>query len=90
MFPTLSFADTAEAALVGADAVLVLTEWPEFVAADPRALGELVHQRIVIDGRNCLDAAAWRGAGWTLSSLGRPDAAKAESWSTGVLVRSAA
>jgi UDPglucose 6-dehydrogenase len=90
MFPTLSFADSAETALAGADAVLVLTEWPEFVAADPRVLGEIVHQRIVIDGRNCLDAAAWRSAGWTLSCLGRPDSAGAETWSTGMLVGSAA
>jgi UDPglucose 6-dehydrogenase len=87
MFPTLSFVDSAEEALAGADAVLVLTEWPEFVAADPHVLGKMVHQRIVIDGRNCLDAAAWRAAGWTLSSLGRPDAsAPAPVWASELLV----
>ncbi len=75
MFPTLTFVQSAEEALVGADAVLVLTEWPEFVGADPVAMGEIVHRKVVIDGRNCLDATAWRSAGWQLSSLGRTDAA---------------
>jgi UDPglucose 6-dehydrogenase len=87
MFPTLSFADSVEEAATGADALLVLTEWPEFISADPRELGSLVSRRIVIDGRNCLDAAAWRGAGWSLSSLGgvsasaEPDAV----WGVGIM-----
>ena len=28
--------------------------------------------RIIVDGRNCLDAAAWRAAGWTYYGMGRP------------------
>jgi UDPglucose 6-dehydrogenase len=70
-FPTLSFTDTMDAAVAGADVVLVLTEWPEFVDASPTALAELAHGRVVIDARNCLDASAWRAAGWTLHALGR-------------------
>ncbi len=73
MFPTLAYADSAEEAIGGADAVLVLTEWPEFVAADPEALARLVASPTVIDARNCLDAGAWRRAGWTVRSLGRPE-----------------
>jgi UDPglucose 6-dehydrogenase len=70
-FPTLTFVDSLGAALQGADLVLVLTEWPEFVSADPHALGGLVNRRIVIDARNCLDPETWRAAGWKLQGLGR-------------------
>jgi UDPglucose 6-dehydrogenase len=71
MFPTLAFADSADAAAEGADVLLVLTEWPQFIAADPAALAKKVRRRIVIDARNCLDADAWRAAGWTVHGLGR-------------------
>lgn len=71
MFPTLSFAGSAKEAIVGADAVLVLTEWQEFIDADPEEFGSLVRRRVLIDGRNCLDAPAWRAAGWTVEGLGR-------------------
>jgi UDPglucose 6-dehydrogenase len=70
-FPTLSFAASTSDAVRGADVVLVLTEWPEFVNASPVALAELARGRAVIDARNCLDADAWRAAGWTLHALGR-------------------
>jgi UDPglucose 6-dehydrogenase len=71
IFPTLGYADSAEDAVTGADAVLVLTEWPEFVGADPEALGRLVRTRTVIDGRNCLDGDRWAEAGWSIRSIGR-------------------
>lgn len=71
MFPTLSFADSIEDAVTQADAVLVLTEWPAFVAADPSAIAALVNSPVIIDARNCLDADAWRAAGWTFRALGR-------------------
>jgi UDPglucose 6-dehydrogenase len=70
-FPTLSFADTVEEAIAHADAVLVLTEWPAFVSADPVALAALVDSPVVIDARNCLDADSWRAAGWVFRALGR-------------------
>jgi UDPglucose 6-dehydrogenase len=57
--------------VAGAELVLVLTEWQEYRDLDPRAVGEAVAQRRVLDGRNCLDAAAWREAGWTYRALGR-------------------
>jgi hypothetical protein len=42
----------------------VLTGWPEFGAADPEVLGKSVAHRRVVDGRNVLDPARWRAAGW--------------------------
>ena len=55
-----------------ADAVLVLTEWRQFVDLDPDDLAERVRARVIVDGRNCLDAARWRQAGWKMFRLGGP------------------
>ncbi len=72
MFPTLDYADSTEEACAAADLVLHLTEWQEFREMDPMALGEVVASRRIIDARNALDPVAWRAAGWTYRSLGRP------------------
>ena len=71
-WPELAFAATAEEAAAGAEVVLLLTEWPEYVALDPAALRGVVAEARIIDGRNCLDPVAWRSAGWTYRALGRP------------------
>jgi UDPglucose 6-dehydrogenase len=71
LFPALGYADSAEAAVEGADVVMVLTEWQEFRDIDPAALGVGLERRRVIDGRNCLDAALWRSAGWDYLAYGR-------------------
>jgi len=71
-FPTLNYATSAFEACAGADVVLVLTEWAEFRSIDPAALKAVVQCASVIDGRNCLDASAWRAAGWTYRGVGRP------------------
>ncbi|WBU36795.1 UDP-glucose dehydrogenase family protein [Homoserinibacter sp. YIM 151385] len=70
--PELGYAASAEEALEGAEAVLVLTEWKAFRALDPETVGSAVAQRAVVDGRNCLDPAVWREAGWTYRAPGRP------------------
>jgi UDPglucose 6-dehydrogenase len=70
--PQLTFASSATEALEGADVVVVVTEWSEFRELDPAAVAELVRSTTVIDGRNCLDASAWRDAGWTYRGMGRP------------------
>ena len=70
-WPDLRFADSAEEAAAGADLVVLATEWAQFRAIDPSALGALVAERRILDGRNALDPAAWRAAGWTYRALGR-------------------
>jgi UDPglucose 6-dehydrogenase len=74
MWPDLTFEEKVEVACEGADVVLLLTEWREYRDLDPVVLGRLVRARHVLDGRNALDAARWRGAGWTYRALGRPRA----------------
>jgi UDPglucose 6-dehydrogenase len=68
----VTYANTMNEAVAGADLVCVLTEWEEFRNADPRTLGNLVAGRRVIDGRNCLDTALWTAAGWEYRGMGRP------------------
>jgi len=70
--PELKFAATVEEAVQEADVVVLLTEWREYRDLDPRALGEHVAHRRVLDGRNALDPGVWRDAGWTYRALGRP------------------
>jgi UDPglucose 6-dehydrogenase len=70
--PELRYAGSAADAVTGADVTLLLTEWQEFRDADPELLGKVVARRNIVDGRNALDAAQWRAAGWTYRALGRP------------------
>jgi UDPglucose 6-dehydrogenase len=65
-------AKTAEEAADQADLVMLLTEWDEYRRLDPMSFGAVVAQRRILDGRNALDPASWRGAGWTYRALGRP------------------
>ncbi|MFF2049996.1 UDP-glucose dehydrogenase family protein [Leifsonia sp. NPDC058194] len=69
--PQLNYAASAEEAAAGADIVVLITEWPQFRSLDPLELGAIVAGRRIIDGRNVLDPAAWRAAGWSYRGLGR-------------------
>ncbi|MBT0993041.1 UDP-glucose/GDP-mannose dehydrogenase family protein [Cellulomonas sp. DKR-3] len=70
--PNLSYAQDVLDAVRDADAVLLGTEWSEYRALDPDTLGALVAGKHMLDGRNVLDPAQWRAAGWTYRALGRP------------------
>ncbi|OBC17650.1 UDP-glucose 6-dehydrogenase, partial [Mycobacterium sp. 852013-50091_SCH5140682] len=71
VFPTLNYSTSVIEACERADAVLVLTEWQEFLDLDPDALAGTVRAKVVVDGRNCLDVQRWRQAGWQVHALGR-------------------
>jgi len=71
MFPTLTYAPDAAAAVRDADLLLHLTAWPEFAEVDPAVLIADVRRPLLLDGGNCLDFDAWRAAGWTVRGLGR-------------------
>ena len=75
LFPTLNYSTSVLEACDRADAVLVLTEWREFLALQPQTLADTVRARVVVDGRNCLDTDRWTDAGWKVYALGRPLAA---------------
>jgi UDPglucose 6-dehydrogenase len=71
MYPQLDTEYDLAAALDGAELVVLATEWKDYREADPQVLGALVRNRLVIDGRNALDVAAWRDANWQVIALGR-------------------
>jgi UDPglucose 6-dehydrogenase len=71
MYPQLDTEYDLAAALEGAELVVLATEWKDYREADPAVLGALVRNRLVIDGRNALDVAAWRDANWQVIALGR-------------------
>ena len=72
LHPQLGFATDTRDALHGADAVVLVTEWKQYSGLDPVETGELVRDKLVLDGRNVLDPVAWRRAGWTYQGMGRP------------------
>ncbi|MGZ4556177.1 MAG: UDP-glucose dehydrogenase family protein [Mycobacteriaceae bacterium] len=72
LFPTLTYASSALDACAHADAVLVLTEWAEFRTMSPELLAQQVRNKVIIDGRNCLEPQQWRQHGWTYLGVGRP------------------
>ncbi|HET9519868.1 MAG TPA: UDP-glucose/GDP-mannose dehydrogenase family protein [Candidatus Limnocylindrales bacterium] len=67
----LTVVDDAISAITGADAIGLVTEWPEFVSLPWRTVARLVARRIVVDGRNALDADVLVDAGFIYSSFGR-------------------
>ncbi|MEO6509574.1 MAG: UDP-glucose/GDP-mannose dehydrogenase family protein [Nocardioides sp.] len=70
-FPTMRYADNPVEACRDADLVMHMTEWPEFREVDIEAVSAIVASKQLLDGRNILDLAAWREAGWTARGLGR-------------------
>jgi len=71
LHPQLAYADSLDAALEGAEAVVVVTEWKQFRELDPEATAAKVARPVVFDGRNILDPVAWKAAGWTYTGMGR-------------------
>lgn len=71
-FPELHYEADLDKAIAKADALLLLTEWQQYRSVDPYELGTRVSSLRILDGRNVLDPAKWRAAGWTYRGLGRP------------------
>jgi UDPglucose 6-dehydrogenase len=67
----ITYAKHAYAALKGADALLIVTEWNEFREPDLAKMKKLMRQPVVFDGRNIYNAAAMKAQGFTYFSIGR-------------------
>jgi UDPglucose 6-dehydrogenase len=70
----VEFAASVEEALEGADAVILVTEWPQFAKLDWAALAGRMATPLIVDGRNFLDPDALRAAGFTYEGIGRTGA----------------
>lgn len=66
-------------AAVGADAVALLTDWPQFSTLPFRRIAATMNQPIIFDGRNCLHHDVMRENGFQYYPMGRPCIEK-ESW----------
>jgi UDPglucose 6-dehydrogenase len=67
----VEFADSALDAVSGADACILVTEWPEFSELDWQAVAERMSGRLIIDGRNFIDPEAVASAGFAYEGIGR-------------------
>ena len=68
----LCYCNSALDAARGADALLILTDWPEFRSIDLDQLRQVMTRAFILDGRNMLDAEKVRAAGFEYISMGRP------------------
>ncbi|MGD1034524.1 MAG: UDP-glucose/GDP-mannose dehydrogenase family protein [Candidatus Dormibacteria bacterium] len=71
LLPRTALVDDPYAAATGADAVGVVTEWPEYRGLDWERVLRLMRGRLVVDGRNCLDGELIARAGGVYVSMGR-------------------
>lgn len=68
---SITFADSAYDAAEGADALVVLTDWEEFLALDFTRIRSLLRQPILFDGRNLYDPELMQSLGFYYFSVGR-------------------
>ncbi|MET0751056.1 MAG: UDP-glucose/GDP-mannose dehydrogenase family protein [Solirubrobacterales bacterium] len=71
MLPSVELSVSAAGALTGADAAILVTEWPEFAELDWEELAGLMSNPLIVDGRNFLDPERLRGAGFSYEGIGR-------------------
>jgi UDPglucose 6-dehydrogenase len=67
---SIDYAPDALAALDGADALVLVTEWSEFRHVDPEDVKSRLRQPLLFDGRNIFDPARLRAAGFTYYGIG--------------------
>lgn len=72
--PGFRLADTALDALQQADALVLVTDWPQFAELPGEALRARLRGTLVLDGRNALDAPQLAAAGLQYRGIGRPSA----------------
>ena len=71
LLPGVTWCESAEAAMTGGDALVVLTEWNEFRGLDARRIAAALRGRVIVDLRNIFDAAALIEAGFDYVGIGR-------------------
>lgn len=67
----VTYCENAYEAAESCDAIMVLTEWKEFVELDLKEIRKKMNSPVVIDGRNIYDPAKMKELGFTYVSVGR-------------------
>ena len=70
----IDYAETNYEALVGADALVVVTDWNEYRHPDFERVKRTLKQPVIVDGRNLYDVEKMREMGVRYHSIGRPSA----------------
>jgi UDPglucose 6-dehydrogenase len=73
ILPDVTYCSDPYEAVTGCDAVIVATEWPQFLELDLEQVKARMRRPVLIDGRNLFDPDAVRGHGFTYLGVGRPD-----------------
>ena len=68
----VEFASSAQEAIAGADAIVLVTEWPEFKTLDLAAAANAMRGSLLVDGRNFIDPDTAQSAGLVYEAIGRP------------------
>ncbi len=71
LLPQVLMAESITGVAEGADALLVLTEWPDFLHLSPHALREAMRGTLIVDARNCLETGCFEDNGFTVIGVGR-------------------
>jgi UDPglucose 6-dehydrogenase len=74
LLDSVEMATSAMEALEGADAAVLVTEWPEFAELDWAAAAERMARPVLVDGRNFLDPQRVVAAGFEYEGIGRQSA----------------
>ena len=69
--PRISYAENPDAALVGADALAIVTEWKEFRSPDFARIASTLKTPVIFDGRNLYEPKVVRDAGLDYQPIGR-------------------
>jgi UDPglucose 6-dehydrogenase len=67
----IQFCDSPDEATIGADALFIATEWPEFRTPDFEILAKHLKNKVIFDGRNLYDLPLMQELGFTYYSIGR-------------------
>ena len=68
----IQYADRAMEAIVGADCLLICTEWAAFRTPDFEVMETVMNGKVIFDGRNLYETSKLAKLGWTYRSIGRP------------------
>jgi UDPglucose 6-dehydrogenase len=69
----VKYAKSPYEAVEGADALMIMTEWPEFRTPDFEKLSAALNNKVIFDGRNLYDLTEMRTLGYDYYSIGRED-----------------
>jgi UDPglucose 6-dehydrogenase len=77
IFPDLQYSPDPYEVAKASEALLILTEWPEYRALDWERIRNSMLRPLLLDGRNLLDPSKMEALGFEYHSFGRPETAVA-------------